>query len=95
MLGNEGQEEGWCRAACGACKAPEPLPHGLSGAWRGEAFAVWLTCCLKAWLLVPAGLACKAAPRVFVRCTASGIAATPLPLQIRMRRKWTGFSSAC
>lgn len=32
MLGAEGQEDGWCRAACGACKAPEPDPHGLSGA---------------------------------------------------------------
>ncbi|PRW20961.1 OS-9 isoform X3 isoform B [Chlorella sorokiniana] len=30
MLGSEGQEDGWCRAACGACKAAEPEPHGLS-----------------------------------------------------------------
>ncbi|KAI7838050.1 hypothetical protein COHA_008133 [Chlorella ohadii] len=29
MLGGEDQEDGWCRAACGACKAADPEPHGL------------------------------------------------------------------
>ena len=96
MLGNEGQEEGWCRAACGACKAPEPLPHGLSGAWCVGSLLLFADVLLEGLAIGACGAG--------LQNSASGIcrlhrllALLPPELhsQIRMNRQWSEFSAAC